>query len=101
MSDTTPRGTSPGTGPAPDLNEVLSGGRPPADPDDIDELAEEDTGDAPELDIEAPEADAAEQQTEVRQHHDEPISGNSGYDANPADAREQKRVVDLDEDDYR
>ncbi|WP_327353600.1 hypothetical protein [Streptomyces sp. NBC_01304] len=49
---------------------------------------------------ETPEADAAEQHTDLQQHHDDPPH----YDpagANPADAVEQARVVDLDEDDYR
>jgi hypothetical protein len=53
-----------------------------------------------ELDIEAPEADAVEQHLDVRQQHDLPITGR-GDEADPADAAEQSRVVELDEDDYR
>lgn len=57
----------------------------------------EPTGD---LDIEAPEADAAEQRREVRGEDSGP-PGDIPPDANPADAAEQRRAVELDEDDYR
>ncbi|MDI3389264.1 hypothetical protein QIS99_24140 [Streptomyces sp. B-S-A8] len=53
------------------------------------------------LDEETPEADAAEQHTELRQEHDEPLPHYDPATANPADAAEQARVVGLDEDDYR
>jgi hypothetical protein len=53
-----------------------------------------------ELDIEAPEADAVEQHLDVLQQHDLPITDRSD-EANPADAAEQSRVVEQDEDDYR
>lgn len=53
-----------------------------------------------ELDIEAPEADAVEQHRDIRQQRDLPVTGR-GDEANPADAAEQSRVVELDEDDYR
>lgn len=63
---------------------------------------EDDTepNDDTELDIEAPEADAAEQHADVLEQRDLPISGRTD-EANPADAAEQSRVVELDEDDYR
>jgi hypothetical protein len=65
-------------------------------PFDEDDTELDDT----ELDIEAPEADAAEQHLDVLQRHDLPITGR-GDEADPADAAEQSRVVELDEDDYR
>lgn len=70
--------------------------------DEFDNAAH-DTDDT-DLDLEAPEADAAEQSVELLQHRDEPITDRPGGqedEANPADAAEQRRVVDLDEDDYR
>ena len=68
--------------------------------DDADRHTEDTDTD---LDLEAPEADAAEQSVELLQHRDEPITTRpaGGEEANPADAAEQRRVVDLDEDDYR
>ncbi|MET7619455.1 hypothetical protein [Streptomyces sp. NPDC005408] len=53
------------------------------------------------LDEEVPEADAAEQHTDVRPEHDDQVSPNDLDSANEADAVEQARVVALDEDDYR
>lgn len=56
------------------------------------------------LDLEAPEADAAEQRMELLQHADEPITGRAAdlpEEADPADVAEQRRVVAADEDDYR
>ncbi|MEU5868752.1 hypothetical protein ABZ815_46820 [Nonomuraea sp. NPDC047529] len=53
-----------------------------------------------ELSPETPEADAAEQHREVRQQ-----AGGARrevpLDADPADAADQDRVVDYDDDDYR
>ena len=62
------------------------------------------TDDVPEegrVDLEAPEADAAEQMTELLPQEDQPLSDRDLEDANPADAVEQARVVGDDEDDYR
>ncbi|MFJ4963666.1 hypothetical protein EES43_19705 [Streptomyces sp. ADI96-02] len=50
---------------------------------------------------EAPEADAAEQRTDVRPEDDEPAEGTEPGLADEADVAEQSRVVPLDEDDYR
>ncbi|MFF4171398.1 hypothetical protein [Streptomyces sp. NPDC001744] len=50
---------------------------------------------------ETPEADAAEQHTELRPEEDEPLTHVERESANEADAAEQARVVALDEDDYR
>ncbi|OII63888.1 hypothetical protein BJP40_22425 [Streptomyces sp. CC53] len=71
----------------------------PTDPETLTENGEEES--AAGLDDEAPEADAAEQHTELRQHQDEPLTGIDPAAANEADAVEQRRVVALDEDDYR
>lgn len=71
----------------------------PTDPTDRDLL--EDEQEPRDLDVEAPEADAAEQHTDVRPHRDEPLTGGVPGEADPADAADQRRVIDLDEDDYR
>jgi hypothetical protein len=66
-------------------------------PEDLDdELDRVETAD---LDIEAPEADAVEQRTPVqaiREHRD-----RVPLEVDPADAAEQNRIVELDDDDYR
>jgi hypothetical protein len=71
--------------------------------DERDEAAA--AADEADLDIEAPEADAAEQRLELLQRGDEPIArrpGDRADEADPADAADQRRVVDVgDEDDYR
>nr|WP_037573101.1 hypothetical protein [Phaeacidiphilus oryzae] len=59
-----------------------------------------------ELDIEAPEADTAEQRHDVAEDENgdsalpDPGAG-SPIEADPYDAAEQRRVVQIDEDDYR
>ncbi|MFD7319851.1 hypothetical protein ACFV9D_01990 [Streptomyces sp. NPDC059875] len=68
------------------------------DPTEPDTFAEEEVA---VLDEEIPEADAAEQHTEVQQQEDEHPTHLEQESANPADASEQARVVSLDEDDYR
>lgn len=66
--------------------------------EEIDDALSETAG--PEAGLETPEADAAEQHREVR-------AGNRSwpdripFDADPADATDQSREVELDEDDYR
>ncbi|MCM2389054.1 hypothetical protein [Streptomyces albipurpureus] len=50
---------------------------------------------------EVPEADAAEQQQDVRPERDDPQPHIDKDRSNEADAIEQARVVALDEDDYR
>jgi len=72
-----------------------------ADEDDIDAAR---TGRDADLDLEAPEADSAEQRTELLEERDEPITtrpSDLDIEADPTDAAEQRRVVKLDEDDYR
>ncbi|MFJ1651598.1 hypothetical protein ACIOC2_09330 [Streptomyces sp. NPDC088337] len=56
--------------------------------------------DATEIDVEAPEDDAAEQHADVTPDHDEPLTGDPDR-ANEADLIEQARGVSIDEDDYR
>ncbi|OKK06327.1 hypothetical protein AMK26_09820 [Streptomyces sp. CB03234] len=53
------------------------------------------------LDEETPEADAAEQHTELQQRTDDPLTRIDPGVVNEADAAEQTRVVTMDEDDYR
>ncbi len=67
----------------------------PSDPDTF-ESAEPD-GPGPE----APEADAAEQRADVRPEYDERAENVDPAAANEADVAEQRRVIPLDEDDYR
>ncbi|MDG4861117.1 hypothetical protein P8605_23580 [Streptomyces sp. T-3] len=67
----------------------------PSDPDTFEAQQESEA-----LDEETPEADAAEQHTDLQQRDDEPPHYDPAA-ANPADAAEQARVVDLDEDEYR
>ncbi|MEU9242151.1 hypothetical protein [Streptomyces shenzhenensis] len=71
------------------------------DPTDPDVLGEGEAEDAQEIDVEAPEGDAAEQHADVTPSHDDPLTGVDPGRANEADLVEQARVVSLDEDDYR
>lgn len=68
----------------------------PSDPDTF-----EDSGGDIELDVEAPEDDAAEQQADVSRDRDDPLTGVDSDRANEADLIEQARVVRIDEEDYR
>ncbi|MFE7121579.1 hypothetical protein ACFU99_39740 [Streptomyces sp. NPDC057654] len=81
----------------------------PTDPETFDEYADDYTGGgdsggasgASEIGVEAPEADTAEQQTDLTQRRDEPMTGADLDAADPGDVAEQARVVETDEDDYR
>jgi hypothetical protein len=66
------------------------------DPSEPESFQEED--DAVELSPETPEADAAEQHSDLRQERDDPPKGVDVDAADEADAVEQSRVVPLDED---
>jgi hypothetical protein len=65
--------------------------------DDAVEAADAEPG---ELSIETPEADAVEQHTAVRERTERLRTDLPG-DVDEADAADQRRVVELDEDDYR
>lgn len=55
-----------------------------------------------ERDVEAPDADALEQRLPLADEEDRPTWRDEvPFDANEADAVEQDRIVELDEDDYR
>lgn len=73
----------------------------PSDPETLEDLEEDGVLDVPEIDVEAPEGDAAEQHADVSEDRDEPLTGVHADRANEADLIEQARVVSLDEDDYR
>ncbi|MEV3854464.1 hypothetical protein AB0J38_09075 [Streptomyces sp. NPDC050095] len=69
------------------------------DPSDPETFTDRST---PEFDVEAPEADTAEQLTELAPAQDDVPEESADPDgANEADRAEQARVVALDEDDYR
>lgn len=71
------------------------------DPTDPETFENEDADEAQEFDVEAPPADAAEQQADVRPERDDPLTAVDPDRANEADLVEQARVVSIDEDDYR
>ncbi|MFC9908658.1 hypothetical protein [Streptomyces sp. NPDC059862] len=71
------------------------------DPTDPETFEDEDTEEALEYDVEAPDVDAAEQHADVTPDRDDPLTGVDPARANEADLVEQARVVSLDEDDYR
>lgn len=68
-----------------------------ADTDDTDDARR-----AGSLDLEAPEADSAEQRTELLQQRDDPVTerpADRDGEANPADTAEQGRVAGVDDED--
>ncbi|MER5180401.1 hypothetical protein ABT009_18850 [Streptomyces sp. NPDC002896] len=69
----------------------------PTDPETFEDAAEP----VPEIDVEAPEADAAEQHADLAPNRDDSLQDSDPDKANEADRVEQARVVALDEDDYR
>ncbi|MFI5962474.1 hypothetical protein ACIA8J_09940 [Streptomyces asoensis] len=69
------------------------------DPTDPETFEEDD--DFGEIDVEAPEDDAAEQYADVTPQRDTPLEDVDPARADEADLVEQARVVELDEDDYR
>ncbi|MFD5794536.1 hypothetical protein ACFWIO_13535 [Streptomyces diastatochromogenes] len=70
----------------------------PIEPDVIEDLEDDDT---PEIDVEASEGDAVEQNADIAPDRDEPLTGVDPDRGNEADLIEQARVVTLDEEDYR
>lgn len=70
----------------------------PTDPETFDDVYEEEPEGA---EFEAPEADAAEQQADLLRQRSEPMTGRGSDEVDPADAAEQARVVEVNEDEYR
>ncbi|MFF4251628.1 hypothetical protein ACFY1L_10490 [Streptomyces sp. NPDC001663] len=71
------------------------------DPSDPGTFEDDETGKDREIDVEAPENDAAEQYTDLAPDRDDPLEDVDPARANEADIVEQHRVVSIDEDDYR
>ncbi|MEW2294435.1 hypothetical protein ABZ719_17270 [Streptomyces sp. NPDC006743] len=71
------------------------------DPTDPETFEDEATENGTEIDVEAPEDDAAEQKATIAPDRDDPLTGVDPARGNEADLAEQARVVSLDEDDYR
>ncbi|WP_369391718.1 hypothetical protein AB5J72_31985 [Streptomyces sp. CG1] len=70
----------------------------PTEPDAAEDDLETDPAD---IDVEAPEVDAAEQHADLTPERDDPLTDVDPDRANVADLVEQARVVSIDEDDYR
>ncbi|ARI52407.1 hypothetical protein ACMZ5F_28735 [Streptomyces rhizosphaericola] len=68
------------------------------DPSDPDTFTDSEPGTSG---PETPEADAVEQRTDVRPEDDEQPEAADLAAADEADVAEQRRVIPLDEDDYR
>lgn len=73
----------------------------PTDPDTFDDNGDNETDDAAETDVETPEADAAEQHTDLAPRRDASPPGSDPDSADEGDRAEQARVVELNEDEYR
>ncbi|NJQ08565.1 hypothetical protein [Streptomyces lonarensis] len=69
----------------------------PSEPDTLEELLAADR----ERGTETPEADAAEQRTELRPRDEEQPAAAARGAADPADAADQARTVERDEEEYR
>lgn len=72
----------------------------PIDPEDFEDGYEEEPDEGT-PGLEAPREDTAEQHADLLRQRDEPITGREIIEADPADAAEQARVVELEEDEYR
>jgi hypothetical protein len=72
----------------------------PTDPEDFEDTYEEEPDEEP-TGFEAPPEDAAEQHADLLRQREMPITGREDMEVDPADAAEQSRVVELNEDEYR
>lgn len=72
----------------------------PTDPETFDEYLADEHHTPGGDHYEASEADAAEQRHELLRLRDTPLSASIHDAANPADAAEQSRVVDVGDDEY-
>ncbi|MCP9206243.1 hypothetical protein [Streptomyces cucumeris] len=70
----------------------------PSDPETFENLGNDDST---ESDVEAPEADAADQHRDLVPHRDDQPPSDELVEANEADRAEQARVVEVNEEDYR
>jgi hypothetical protein len=70
------------------------------EPQDLDQFDELDARTPDERDLEAPDADEVEQHEELREVPPWGV-GVPPLEADPQDAADQRRVVEIDEDDYR
>jgi len=71
------------------------------DPTDPETFEDDGAQEPREIDVEAPENDAAEQSADLAADRDDPLEDVDPAIANEADLVEQRRVVSGDEDDYR
>jgi len=71
------------------------------EPQELDELEDLEEFAPDELDLEAPEADAAEQHHDLQERPDRELPEAAPMEADPRDVVEQRRIVEIDEDDYR
>ncbi|MEV6777426.1 hypothetical protein [Streptomyces syringium] len=69
--------------------------------DPSDPATFEDDEEVTEFDVEAPEADAAEQHADIAPRRDGPQPPPAPDSANEADLLEQARIVEEEEDEYR
>ena len=72
----------------------------PTDPDTFEDTYEDEPEEIP-GGLEAPREDAAEQHTDLLRHWQTPITDRESTEADPADAVDQAREVELNEDEYR
>ena len=71
----------------------------PRDPETFEDVYEDEPEDS--SGVEIPDADAAEQHRDLLQHRDSPMTDRGPDEANPADAAEQARVVEENDEEYR
>ncbi|HEV7626051.1 MAG TPA: hypothetical protein VGO89_06100 [Streptomyces sp.] len=72
----------------------------PIDPETFEDTYEDEPDQEP-AGLETPPEDAAEQHADLLHQRDAPITGREDMEVDAADAAEQARVVELEEDEYR